>query len=309
MTYETAITGPRPTTLIQSARLSTALGADVTIASETFQWTGSFKFRAAYNLARSVKQDEIITASSGNFGQAMAFACKLLGKRCTVVMPANSVSVKVDAVRAFGATADLVDTKVTPRHVRVGQLAEKSPDAYVASAYDDQFVIAGNASLAHELAAVTPAFDVIVSPIGGGGLSSGIILGLREKNSETKVIAAEPLMANDAARSFREGHIVKSEFEPQTIADGARTLSVGIHNWELLKDGLEDVIEVPEKKITDAVRMLFLLANLKVEPTGALATGALLTAPERFSGQRVCVVVSGGNADPDLYTRIIAGEL
>src|SRR3954463_5624141 len=94
MSLESEITGPRPTTLIVSPRLSTALGTDVTIASETFQWTGSFKFRAAYNLARSVPQDEIITASSGNFGQAMAFACKLLGKKCTVVMPANSVSVK-----------------------------------------------------------------------------------------------------------------------------------------------------------------------------------------------------------------------
>jgi threonine dehydratase len=309
MSYETAITGPRPTTFIQSPRLSTALGADVTIASETFQWTGSFKFRAAYNLARSVKQDEIITASSGNFGQAMAFACKLLGKKCTVVMPANSVSVKVDAVRAFGATVDLVDTRQTPRHVRVAQLAEKSPEAYIASAYNDHFVIEGNASLAHELAAVSPAFDVVVSPIGGGGLSSGIILGLREKNSSAKVIAAEPLMANDAARSFREGRIVKCEFEPQTIADGARTLSVGVHNWELLKDGLEDVIEVPEEKITEAVRLLFLLVNLKAEPTGALTTGALLTAPDRFRGKRVCIIVSGGNADPDLYRRIIAGEL
>jgi threonine dehydratase len=102
---------------------------------------------------------------------------------------------------------------------------------------------------------------------------------------------------------------VKSEFEPQTIADGARTMSVGLHNWELLKDGLEDVIEVPEEKITEAVRLLFLLVNLKVEPTGALSTAAMLTAPERFSGQRVCLVVSGGNADPALYTRIIAGEV
>ncbi len=309
MTLESQITGPRPTTLIESPRLSTALGTDVTLASETFQWTGSFKFRAAYNLARSVPQDEIITASSGNFGQAMAFACKLLNKKCTVVMPANSVSVKVDAVRAYGATADLVDTHVTPRHVRVAQLAEQSPEAYIASAYDDEFVIAGNATLAHELAAVTPAFDIVVMPIGGGGLASGIIQGLREKHSKTRVIAAEPLMANDAARSFREGHIVKSEFEPQTIADGARTMSVGNHNWVLLKDGLEDVVEVPEEKITDAVRLLFLLVNLKVEPTGALSTGALLTAPERFAGKRVCLVVTGGNADPALYTRIIAGEL
>src|SRR5688572_18138252 len=122
----------RPTTFIESSKLRDHLGLDVTVASETFQHTGSFKFRAGYNLALNVPNDEIITASSGNFGQALAFACKLLGKKCTVVMPATSAQVKIDAVRGFGATVDLIDTKSVSRSDRVAQLAEDMPDPYIA---------------------------------------------------------------------------------------------------------------------------------------------------------------------------------
>src|SRR5687767_14295254 len=131
----------RPTTLIESSKLRDHLGLDVTIASETFQHTGSFKFRAGYNLALSVPNDSILTASSGNFGQALAYACELLGKECTVVMPETSARVKIDAVRSFGATVDLVDVSKIGRNERVAQLAAEMPDAYYASAYDDPFVI------------------------------------------------------------------------------------------------------------------------------------------------------------------------
>ena len=140
----------RPTTFIESSKLRDYLGLDVTIASETFQHTGSFKFRAAYNLALNVEQDEILTASSGNFGQALAYACHLLGKKCTVVMPVTSAQVKIEAVRGYGATVDLVDTTKVGRNERVAQLAEQMPDAYFASAYDDKFVIEGNSSLGDE---------------------------------------------------------------------------------------------------------------------------------------------------------------
>src|SRR6266567_8657776 len=126
-----------PTLLLPSPTLSARLGLDVTIASETFQHTGSFKFRAAYNLALNVDQDEILTASSGNFGQALAYACKLLGKKCTVVMPETSARVKIDAVKAFGATVDLIDVSLTSRNARVDELAALIPGCYVASPFDD----------------------------------------------------------------------------------------------------------------------------------------------------------------------------
>src|SRR6266851_1891766 len=143
----------RKTTIIDAPRLARRLGVELTIATETFQHTGSFKFRAAYNLASKVTQRKIITASSGNFGQAMAYACSILGKSCIIVMPATSAQVKVDAVREYGGVVDLIDVKEKSRAGRVAELADDNPDAYIASAYDDLLVIEGNASLGAELAA------------------------------------------------------------------------------------------------------------------------------------------------------------
>jgi len=297
----------RPTTIIEAPRLARQLGIDLTIATETFQHTGSFKFRAAYNLASKVDQRKIITASSGNFGQAMAYACSLLGKACTIVMPSTSAKVKIDAVREYGGNVDLIDVRLKSRAARVDELAAENPDAYVASAYDDLLVIEGNASLGRELGSLGCEFDFVVAPIGGGGLTSGIIIGLRSAGSSAKVVAAEPLMANDAARSLRAGHIVVNETEPQTIADGARTVSVGRHNWAVLKDGLSAIVEVPEERIKEGVQLLFSLANLKAEPTGALAIGAVLTDPALFRDRRVCCVISGGNVDPRVYRAILEG--
>lgn len=297
----------RPTTIIEAPRLSKLLGVTVTIASEAFQHTGSFKFRAAYNVASRVHEKKIIAASSGNFGQAMAYACSLLGKSCTVVMPATSAQVKIDAVREYGGEVDLIDVNQTSRVARVAELAAASPDSYVASAFDDPLVIGGNASLGEEVAALGRAFDVVVAPVGGGGLTSGLITGIRTSRRDIQVVGAEPLLANDAARSLRAGHIVTNKAEPQTIADGARTVSVGQHNWAILKDGLGGIVEVPEENIKEAVRLLFSLANLKAEPTGALSIGALLTEPERFRGRSVCCVVSGGNVDPQVYKDILTG--
>ncbi len=293
----------RPTTFIHSVRLQNKLGVDVTIASETFQVTGSFKFRAAYNLGLNIAQERVITASSGNFGQAMAYACKLLGKHCTVVMPDNSAQVKVDAVREFGAQVDLVPTATKSRAHRVAELAAQDPDAFIASAYDDPFVIEGNASLGQELA--QKDFDVVLVPIGGGGLSAGIINGLKKSSSATEVVGVEPALANDASRSLQVGAIQTFEKEPQTIADGVRTLSIGKTNWEVLRSGLADVLEVQEESIVRAMQLLFLLANLKAEPTGAVSLAALLEQPERFSGKRVCCVVSGGNVDPAVFKRLV----
>lgn len=299
------ITPPRPTTLIVSPRLSTKVGAEVVLASETLQYTGSFKFRAAYNVASNVRHAHIITASSGNFGQAIAYASALFGKRCTVVMPSGAPRIKVDAVRDYGAEVDLVDVAKKGRLERLTELAMEFPDAYVASPYDDQLVIDGNASLGRELLAMGLDLDFIVAPIGGGGLTSGLVEAVEKSGQKTVVLAAEPLLSNDAAESFRAGHLVSQSDESATIADGARVLQLGDRNWEILSRGLAGVIEVTEDQIKEGMRLLFALANLKAEPTGALALGALLADAERFRGKRVCCVVSGGNADPALYASLI----
>ncbi len=297
------LTTIRPTTFIEPQKLGDRLGLDITIASETFQHTGSFKFRAAYNLVLNVPNDDILTASSGNFGQALAYACKLLGKKCTVVMPETSAQVKIDAVRSYGATVDLVDVKTVGRNERVAQLAAEMPNAYFASPYDDKFVIEGNATLGDEMA--DKGFDVVIVPIGGGGLISGIVTGLRRNNARADVVGAEPLLGNDAARSLRTGELVRNEAEPLTIADGARTISLGSLNWPIIEENVSEIIEVSEEKICDAVRLYFSLANLKCEPTGALALGAVLDDQERFHDKRVCLIVSGGNVDPKVYTEIL----
>jgi threonine dehydratase len=297
----------RPTTFIESARLAKRLAANVSIASETFQHTGSFKFRAAYNVACSVPNRLLITASSGNFGQALAYACALLKKSCIIVMPTTSVKVKVDAVREYGGQVELVDVRVKSRQERVAELSREHPEAYVASAYDDPLVIEGNSTLGEEIGALNPWPEVVVVPVGGGGLSSGVITGIGRTGKRIGVVGAEPAVANDAARSLRAGKIIRNETEPQTIADGARTVSLGEHNWKILQRDLKGIVEVPEEKIIEAVRLLFGFANLKAEPTGALSVAAVMTQPEVFRGRSVCCVVSGGNVDPSAYREILGG--
>jgi threonine dehydratase len=295
----------RPTTVIEAPRLNKHLGVNLILASETFQHTGSFKFRAAYSVASRVPEEMLISASSGNFGQALAYACSLLKKSCIVVMPTTSAKVKVDAVREYGGRVEFVDVGTKSRAERVDELARQYPEAYVASAYDDPHVILGNSSLGKELSALKPTPDVVVVPVGGGGLSSGVIVGIEHARKKVQVIGAEPSLGNDAARSLKAGEIIRNEKEPQTIADGARTISLGEHNWKILKRGLKRIVEVPEEKIGEAVRLLFELANLKAEPTGALSLAAVMTKPELFRDQLVCCVISGGNVDAAVYAQLI----
>jgi len=256
-------------------------------------------------VARNVPNSHIITASSGNFGQAIAYASALFGKKCTVVMPANAPAIKVDAVREYGADVDLVDVKKKGRLERLAELSATLPEAYVASPYDDPLVIEGNAGLVDELFAAGVGFDYIIAPIGGGGLTSGLVKGIERSGRKIGVIAAEPLLANDFAKSMRAGKLVGDSEESATIADGARMLKIGDNNWRILQKGLDSVIEVSEEQIAEGVRLLFLLANLKSEPTGALSIGALLANPAKFKNKRVCCVISGGNADPALYASLI----
>jgi threonine dehydratase len=294
----------KPTLLLPSQMLSEQLHCNLTIASETFQYTGSFKFRAAYNLLSSISRKYVITASSGNFGQAVAYACKLLGKACTVVMPNTSAQVKISAVESFGGIVDLIDVNKISRHDRVRQLISQQPEAFYAQAYDDYRVVAGNSTLSKEILSYSD-FDVIITPIGGGGLCSGQIIARDHMHVLTEIIGAEPLPGNDAAQSLLNGQLIRNEHEPDTIADGARTLSLGELNWEIMQRGVSEIIEVPDLATLEALRRYFLYANLKVEPTGALSLGALLLKPERFHRKRVCCIVSGGNVDPNVYAQAL----
>ncbi len=298
----------KPTTILAADQLSKHLGVNVLIASEIGQHTGSFKFRAAMNVVLGTDSQMFIAASSGNFAQALAYACSLLSRKCLVVMPSTSATVKIDATRSYGAQVELIDTNEKPRKQRLAELATQYPEAYIASPFDDPLVIAGNASLGMELGQSAHQFDAVIVPVGGGGLSSGVLLGLRQSGREqVQVYGAEPQLANDAYRSLVGGSLVANEKEPQTIADGARTLSLGEHNWPILRDGLAGIIEVPETSIMEAVRLLLQHVNIRPEPTGALSTGALLDQRSLFQGKTVVCIVSGGNVDESVLEGIVAG--
>jgi threonine dehydratase len=306
--WETLPRHVRPTLLLPAPVLSERLGCDITIASETFQYTGSFKFRAAYHLLSSIAEQRVVAASSGNFGQAVAYACRLLGKTCTIVMPATSASVKVAAVQAYGGAVDLIDVRSLSRSERVQQLLREQPGAFQAQAYDDYRVVAGNSTLTKEILGAAD-FDAIIVPVGGGGLCSGQILARDHLHARSEIIGAEPLPGNDAARSLRSGTHLYNDQEPATVADGARTLGLGELNWEIMQRGIAAIVEVPDEITLEALRQYFVYSNLKVEPTGALSLGAIMTNPERFRGKRVCCIVSGGNVDPAVYAQALVGTL
>ncbi|MED6314356.1 MAG: pyridoxal-phosphate dependent enzyme, partial [Verrucomicrobiota bacterium] len=255
MIHETLRPALRPTMITHAATISAEVGAEVVLISEVEQHTGSFKFRAAYNVAASVPNEMLIAASSGNFGQALACACQLLKKRAIIVMPHTSAKVKIAGVQGYGATVDIIDVNEVGRAQRVAQLAKEYPNARVCSAYDDPLVIAGNSTLGEEIATADLGLDAVVVPIGGGGLSSGVITGLRRCGDPTPVFGAEPLLGNDAARSLRQNKLVCNDHEPLTIADGARTISLGRHNWEVIRDAIADIVEVPDSAIEQGVRL------------------------------------------------------
>lgn len=309
VTMPSASVRPRPALFVTSAALNAHSGLDLTFASETLQHTGSFKFRGAYNTAAQTSASHLIATSSGNFGQALAFACRLHGKRCTVVMPQDSPAVKVDAVRAHGAHVELVDTRVKPRAARLAELLAEFPDAAAAHPSDGEPMLAGNETLGAEILRHDPPFDTVVAPVGGGGVVVGLIRAARRLGSRATIWAAEPTVANDVAESFRTGRRVTLPAEPATLADGVRGLGVSAANWAVIRDGCRGVIEVEESRIAQATRLLFMLANIKAEPTGALALAAVLSRPQRMSRQRVCCVVTGGNADPSTYARILLSDV
>jgi threonine dehydratase len=295
---------PRPTLFITSPRLNRHVGLDLTLASETLQHTGSFKFRAAFNNAAQRKAGHLIAVSSGNFGQALAYACQLHGKRCTVIMPHDASPTKVRAVRAYGAEVDLVDTRAKARLERLRELLTAFPDAEAAYPSDGEPTLAGAETLGEEILAHQPAFDTVVAPAGGGGIIVGLVRAKRRMHSQATVLACEPVVANDLAQSFRAGERVTLPAEPTSLADGVRGLGVSPDNWKIIRDGCAGVIEVEEAQIGEATRLLFRLATLLAEPTAALSLAAVLTEPGRCTG-RVCCLVTGANVDPATYAQIL----
>jgi threonine dehydratase len=279
---------------------------------ESLQPIGSFKLRGAYNKIASLTADErsrgVISYSSGNHAQGVAYAARALGVKSVIVMPSNAPRIKIDSTAAYGAQVVFVGPGSHERRAKAEELA--AAHGYViVPPYNDEKIIAGAATVGIEIAQDLPEAEVVLVPIGGGGLISGTATALKLLNPKIRVIGVEPELASDAQASLRSGHIVEYSAEQvsRTLADGLRTQSVGPINFEHIRKYVDDIITVSETEIREAMRRAALNAKLIAEPSGAVTFAAFLFHANQLprSTRHVCVM-SGGNVEPALLAEVIA---
>lgn len=301
--------GVAPVTPVMSSHtLDERAGATVFLKCENFQRAGAFKFRGAYHamaqLGAPEKARGVLAYSSGNHAQAVALAGRLLGVKTTIVMPRNAPVIKRAATEAYGATVIEYDPETTNRQELADQVAAEHGYAIIPP-YDHEEVVAGQGTAAWELFREVNALDWLLVPCGGGGLLSGSAIAARALCSACRVVGIEPELADDATRSFRT-KTLHTVHNPPTIADGARTPSLGRITFPLVLEYVSDMQTVSEEEIMEAVRFLFYRMKLVVEPSGALGVAALLGGRLRAAG-RVGVILSGGNIDGPTMCRILQG--
>lgn len=276
--------------------------AELWIKAENFQRTGSFKFRGAYNAVAGLPSDErrrgVITYSSGNHGQAVACAAHLLGVRAIIVMPEDAVPVKVAATRRWGAEVVFAGHTSLHRQARAEELI--AAHGYtVIPPFDDPRIIAGQGTAGLEIVEQLPDVEVVAVQIGGGGLISGIATAVKGLRRDVRVIGVEPEGGADARDSFRSGERV-TWAHVDTVADGLRTSRIGELNFSIITSLLDDIVTVSDAEILETVGRLALDVKLVAEPSGAVATAAVLSRKLAVEGRKVVTVVSGGNIAPEL---------
>ena len=277
-------------------------GRSLFLKCEQFQKVGAFKFRGACNavqqLSKEARQHGVLTHSSGNHAQALALAARQAGISAHVVMPSNANPMKQKAVEQYGARVISCQPTLQARETTAARIQEETGAAFIPP-YDHPHIIAGAGTAALELIEEVAELDVLVAPVGGGGLMAGSCLAARHLCPHAQLFAAEPVGADDAAKSFQAGKLIP-QTNPTTIADGLLT-SLGELTWPILRDHLTDVITVSDEEIVNAMRLLWERAKLLVEPSAAVAIAAVLN--DRFQsqakGKRVGVILSGGNANLD----------
>lgn len=287
------------TPVLTSRTVNARIAGSVFFKCENFQRMGAFKFRGAYNalslLSKKDKAQGVITYSSGNHAQAVALSSRLLGIPATIVMPEDAPAVKLQATRAYGAEVILYNKEEISREELATEIATQRSLVMIPP-YDHPDVIAGQGTAAKELLEETGPLDELLICCGGGGLLSGCAIASRAIAPACQVIGVEPALADDATRSFHSG-VLQRVNNPDTIADGARTPSLGTYTFPIVMKYVDDMVSVSEDDIRNTMHFLWERMKLVVEPTGALAAAALLTNTERFYGKRVGVVLSGGNVD------------
>jgi threonine dehydratase len=277
---------------------------------ENLQPIGAFKLRGAYNKIACLSEDErargVITYSSGNHAQGVAYAARALDTKAVIVMPSNAPAVKRDATVALGAKIVFVGPGSLERQQKAEQLAAEHGYAIIPP-YDDDKIIAGQGTAGLEIVEDLPNVDLVLVPIGGGGLISGIATAIKSLNAGTKVVGVEPELAADAQASFRQGKIVQFPAEQvcRTSADGLRTQSIGVRNFEHILRYVDDIVAVTEDEILAAVELLARNPKTTAEPSGAVATAAWLFHRDSLPKSNATVaVISGGNIDPELLKRV-----
>jgi threonine dehydratase len=260
---------------------------------------GAFKIRGAYNALSQLPVDArkhgVVAFSSGNHAQAVALAGKLLGIPATIVMPTDAPRVKLDATRGYGAEIVLYDASSEDRQKIAEQLASER-GLTVIPPFDHPHIIAGQGTAAKELVEDAGPLDLLLVPCGGGGLLSGCAIAARQLSPACRVIGVEPAAGDDGQRAFRAGELVTIGL-PDTIADGARTMSLGRITFALIRKHVDDMITVTDAELLKSMFFLWERMKIVVEPTGALAACALLEKKVDARGKRVGVVLSGGNVD------------
>ena len=289
-------------------------GAEVWVKAEGLQPIGSFKLRGAWNKIAQLTPEQrsrgVITYSSGNHAQGVAYAAGVAGAKAVIVMPSNAPAVKKRATSALGAEIVEVGPASSDRKEKAEELA--AAHGYVMiPPYDDDQIVAGQGTCGLEILEDLPDVDLVLSPVSGGGLLSGIATAIKLSNPAVRVIGVEPELAADAQESFRSGSLVTwpAEKTTRTLCDGLRTQSLGLRNFEHIRAYVDDIVTVGEDEIRAAMRTLLFSARLTPEPSGAVSAASILFhAADLLPFRKAVVVMSGGNVEPEVLKAVLAEE-
>jgi threonine dehydratase len=288
------------TPVLINESLNQKVGAQVYLKCENMQKVGAFKFRGASNAVFSLSEEEaacgVCTHSSGNHAQALALAAKIRGIPAYIVMPNNAPSVKKNAVAGYGGQITFCEPTLDARETTLERIRLET-GANVVHPYNDERVITGQGTAALELLDEAPDLDVIITPVGGGGLLSGTSIAAKEIRMGIRVIAGEPETADDAFRSLIAGEIIPS-VHPKTIADGLLT-SLGALTFPIIQQRVDQIVTVSEPGIIDAMKFIWERVKIVIEPSAAVAVGVLWERKIDLTGLKVGVILSGGNVDLD----------
>ncbi|RNC85636.1 MAG: pyridoxal-phosphate dependent enzyme [Balneola sp.] len=288
------------TPVLSNLHVNKRVNAEVFFKCENFQKVGAFKFRGACNAVLTLSDTEakqgVATHSSGNHAQALALAAKIKGIPAYVVMPENAPKVKVEAVQNYGAEITFCESNLESRESTLIEVVEKT-GATIIHPYNDARIVAGQGTAALELLEAHPDLEIILTPVGGGGLLSGTALAAKSLNSSIKVIGTEPEQADDAYKSFKAKELIPA-YSTNTIADGLRT-SLGELPFSIIKEKVDDIVTVSETSIIEAMRYIWERMNIIIEPSCAVPVAAIFDKKVEIEGKKIGIIITGGNVDLD----------